>query len=68
MKAQTTINGGLYTINDDLSVTCSIGTIPADDMREYAEMFKGANRIYKPYVVLFWTDVKNGKAKNWTNQ
>lgn len=68
MKAQATINGELYTVNDDFSVTFSIGTIPADNMREYAEMFKGVNRIYKPYVILFWTDVKNGKAKNWVNQ
>lgn len=68
MKAQTTILGDLHTVNDDLSLTCAIGTIPAADMREYANMFKGVNRIYKPYALLFWTDVKNGKAKNWVNQ
>ena len=34
-------------------------------VEEIAEDYKGANRIYKPIALLFWTDIKNGKTSNW---
>jgi hypothetical protein len=35
------------------------------DVEQLANEYKGANRIYKPISLLFWTDIKNGKRSNW---
>ena len=34
-------------------------------MEEVAKKYRGANRIHKPFLLLMWTDVKNGKRSNW---
>jgi hypothetical protein len=40
--------------------------IDAWELQEISKNYQGANRIYKPMGLLFWTDVKNNKYSNWT--
>ena len=40
--------------------------IDAWELQEISKNYQGANRIYKPMGLLFWTDVKNNNSKNWT--
>lgn len=57
------------TVNSDLSVTLPDGReIPRDRMQEIADELKGANRIYKPFILLAWTDCKNGKRADWDRE
>jgi len=37
----------------------------ASDMTEIKKHYSGANRINKPFPLLFYTDVMNGKTSNW---
>lgn len=39
--------------------------LDAWELQEISKNYKGANRIYKPMGLLFWTDVKNNKCYNW---
>lgn len=58
-----------YTNDGGLNITGSSGNVSRysrGSMQEIADHYKGANRIYKPFAVLFWQDCKNGKASNWT--
>lgn len=55
-----------YTVDSELNLILPDGkVISKDDMLEIADQYKGANRIYKPFALLFWTDVKNGQYSNW---
>ncbi len=65
MKAQTNILGQVFTVNEDLSLQTPTGVISKNEMEEISKEYQGTNRIYKPMALLFWTDVKNGKSKNW---
>ncbi len=57
---------GVYQVTPELNLICPDGTIISKkDMIEISEGYKGANRIYKPLSLLFWTDVKNGQYSNW---
>jgi hypothetical protein len=40
--------------------------LDAWELQEISKNYQGANRIYKPMGLLFWTDVKNNNSKNWT--
>jgi hypothetical protein len=40
--------------------------LDAWELKEISKNYQGANRIYKPMGLLFWTDVKNNNSKNWT--
>ncbi len=42
--------------------------IPFSEMDEIATHYKGANRIHKPFLLLFYTDMKNGKLSNWKGE
>jgi hypothetical protein len=58
-----------YTADGGLNVIGSSGNVQHHSnelMQEIADRYKGANRIYKPFAVLFWQDCNNGKASNWT--
>jgi len=58
------LNG--FTYNADGSLTTPKGkTFTAQFMAGVALDYKGYNRIYKPFALLFWQDCKNGKASNW---
>jgi len=35
------------------------------EMKEIIAHYKGVNRIYKPFALLYYTDVMNGQASNW---
>lgn len=37
----------------------------SEKMQFYKDHFKGCKSIYKPFVLLFWTDCNNGKQNNW---
>ena len=55
-----------FTYNEDGSLTTPKGkTLSVQFMTEVAHDYKGCNRIYKPFALLFWQDCKNGKASNW---
>lgn len=54
-----------FTYNEDGSLTTPKRTLSAQEMAEIALDYKGCNRIYKPFALLFWIDCKNGKASNW---
>ena len=60
----------LYHNNGDLTVINSKMTkrISKSDMQTIANDYKGANRIYKPMALLFWTDCKNGNFKDWEEE
>ena len=34
-------------------------------MHDQLDYYRCANRIYKPFAILFYTDVMNGNGKNW---
>ena len=54
------------TVYADGSCRNSAGTyISRSEMKEIVNSYRGANRIYKPFLVLFYTDVMNGKKSNW---
>ena len=36
-----------------------------EQMRGFVKEYSGANRMHKPLFILFYTDVMNGKGKNW---
>jgi hypothetical protein len=58
--------GRKFSVDKNLNLILSDGTVISNaDMKAYAEKYKGVNRIYKPIALLFWTDVKNGKASDW---
>ena len=57
------------TIHPDLSVTTPQGaTITRERMAEIAREFRNVNRIHKPFLLLVWTDYKNGKRSNWESE
>ena len=67
MSNSKTWNG--FTFNADRSLSLPSGAVlTADDMQKLADSYKGANRIYKPFPILFWQDCKNGKASNWIEE
>ena len=35
------------------------------EMKEAITNYRGANRIYKPMSLLYYTDVMNGHARRW---
>ena len=37
-----------------------------DEMQDAIRNYRGANRIYKPMSLLYYTDVMNGHAQRWT--
>lgn len=54
------------TVYADGSCRNSAGTlISRFEMKEIVKSYAGANRIYKPFLVLFYTDVLNGRKSNW---
>ena len=54
------------TVHHDGGYTSPEGTYsPADSMIAWRDSYRGANRIHKPMVLLFWTDVCNGKRDQW---
>ena len=56
-------DGSLALVRDEAKQVVS-----KTDMQEIASEYRGVNRIYKPMALLFWTDCKNGNAKDWINQ
>lgn len=56
---------GHFKYMSDGSLVTPVADIPAKDMQEIANEYKGANRIHKPAGLLFWQDCKNGLASNW---
>ena len=54
-----------FSVDTELNLFVDGNKIPYADMLEIAKEYKGANRIYKPFALLFWTDVKNGQYSNW---
>ena len=62
--------GETYTIDTDAktyTVKTANGekTFTFDEMNEFVKQARGANRLYKPYSLLAYTDYKNGNLKNW---
>lgn len=67
---KTEVLGDKITVHDDLSLTFDRvngdqSIFSKEEMLEIADAYKGMNRIHKPFVLLFWTDVKNGVFHNW---
>jgi hypothetical protein len=63
----TIIQGKQFTVDNDLNLITPNGTFKKALMQDIADQHKKLNRIAKPMGLLFWTDVKNGKASNWKN-
>lgn len=62
--------GETYTIDTDAktyTVKTANGekTFTFDEMNDFVRQARGANRIYKPYSLLAYTDFKNGNLRNW---
>lgn len=56
-------HGIVYT---DGSATAPNGQeFSRDEMKSIVAEYKGANRLYKPYFVLMYTDIMNGRHANW---
>lgn len=54
------------TVMSDLSVITPDGRkFSRERMEEVAKKYRGVNRIHKQFLLLMWTDVKNGKRSNW---
>ena len=62
----TTILGQTFIVDDNLNLIIDDIKIEKNEMENISNEYKGVNRIHKPMALLFWTDVKNGKALNWT--
>lgn len=59
-------------IDTDLSVTIFFFGEPskkftARQFQDIADTWRHCNRIHKPWTINCWTDVKNGKASNWSD-
>jgi hypothetical protein len=53
-------------VMSDLSVITPDGRkFSRERMEEVAKKYRGVNRIHKQFLLLMWTDVKNGKRSNW---
>lgn len=65
MKVTTILGIGEVKVDKDLNLYVDDKTFTAKQMKEYAAEYKGTNRIHKPMLLLFWTDVKNNQASNW---
>lgn len=72
MKTKYTFNSaaaGLmeYMDNGDLRLRNNTvnKTFTRQETQEISKAYQGANRMHKPYALLFWTDCKNGKAGEW---
>lgn len=65
MKAEAMIQGKLFKVDEDFNLITEDQVIPKHDMQGIAKEYKDINRVHKPMVLLFWTDIKNGKTKNW---
>lgn len=55
LKLPTTVDTLTGTVSNDK------GSIDRDTMKQIVDEHKGMNRIYKPFLVLFYTDCMNGK-------
>ncbi len=64
----TAIQGEFFKIDKGLNLHTPKGVILKDRMQQISEEHKGMNRLYKPMALLFWIDIKNGKAANWRLQ
>tara|TARA_R100000655_G_scaffold58259_1_gene96635 strand:- start:554 stop:799 length:246 start_codon:yes stop_codon:yes gene_type:complete len=54
------------TVYRDGSFVNSAGTyISMQEMQKIKHSYRNTNRLHKPYSVLFYTDVMNGKKSNW---
>ncbi len=54
------------TVMSDLSVITPDGRkFSRERMEEVAKKYRGVNRMQKHFLLLMWTDVKNGKRSNW---
>jgi hypothetical protein len=59
-KLQYMEDGSLFVKN-----VATEKTFSEEEMKEIAFAYKGSNRIHKPFALLFWTDCRNGKLKEW---
>ena len=65
-EARQLLENSFGKVMDDLSVRTPDGMAwSREDMGEIAAEYYGVNRIHKPFLLLMWTDVKNGKRSNW---
>ena len=64
MKATKVLND-VFKVDADLNLYVNDKKISRAEMAEISNHYKGANRIYKPFALLFWTDVKNGQLSGW---
>ena len=71
MNKKYTRFGGEVYIYDPVDGTLTVGNhngthhYTQSAMKEFADEYKGMNRIHKPVALLFWIDCRNGKASNW---
>lgn len=65
----TAIQGQFFKIDEGLNLHTPDGNIVSRErMQEISNECRAMNRLYKPMALLFWIDVKNGKASNWRLQ
>lgn len=65
LQETTLIGGTKCKVYKDLSLEIDGKTFQKEEVQEAVNLYKGCNRIHKPMVLLFWTDVKNGEGKDW---
>lgn len=58
--------------NQNLEVNTKTKTLIIDgteyqekEVKKVIAQYVGINRLYKPIAIVFYSDVMNGKAKNW---
>ena len=64
-KAVTAIQGKVFIVDNELNLITPDKTFTKAEMQIHSDEYKGMNRLHKPMALLFWSDVKNGKAANW---
>lgn len=65
MENKINILGKTIEVDPYLNLHVDGKKIDRVDVEQLSNEYKGANRIYKPLALLFWTDIKNGKRSNW---
>lgn len=56
---------GIIKVDREFNLYIQDRKFTKQQMQEYAKEYKGLNRIHKPMLLLFWTDVMNGNKNNW---
>ena len=58
--------------NDDIFINTKLKSLKVgenifsfEDMEKIKDSYKNDNRIYKPFALLLYTDIINGKGKNY---